>query len=126
MVNLRKVVEGDETFPRTIFVHMGSATASDVFFSEYWPEALAIGDPKQKLYRAFGITWGSVGQFFRPDVWKAYLSARSFGIGKPHGNTMRNPGVFLIKDKEVLFSQEIPHIGVQVDIYAVRQAMLPV
>ncbi len=99
---------------------MGSKTQADSFFATYWPNALAIGDPKQILYRAFGIGIGSVGQFLKPDVWKAYWSNRSHGVGAPVGNTMRNPGAVLIAGTKVLYVQECEHFGVQVDVAAIK------
>ena len=102
---------------------MGTSERAEEFFSEYWPEARAIGDPKQMLYRAFNVAWGDVGQFFRPAVWKAYFKARYHGVGFPHGNTMRNPGAFLIHNLKILFAQQFEHFGVQVDVAAVRQAV---
>lgn len=123
MVDLRAVVEQDDAFPRTVFVHMGSEQRAESFFTEYWPEAFAIGDPKQKLYRAFGISIGSVTQFVKPSVWKAFLSARSHGVGMPNGNTMRNPGAFLVRDGCILLAQEFEHFGVQVDVDAVKMSV---
>ena len=102
---------------------MGTAERAEEFFEEYWPDAMAIGDPKQSLYRAFGIGWGSPIQFLKPGVWKAYLKARSHGVGRPHGNTMRNPGAALVSDGRILFEQEFEHFGVQADMDAILAAM---
>lgn len=101
---------------------MGSADRAEQFFSEYWPEALAIGDPQQTLYRAFGIAIGGVGQFLKPDVWQAYWTNRSHGVGLPNGNTMRNPGAVLVRSEEILYQQHFKHFGVQVDADAVIRA----
>lgn len=119
MVDLRETAEANEQLPRTIFVHMGSAARAEEFFSEYWPEALAIGDPKQRIYRAFGIKIGSVSQFLKPVVWKAYWANRSHGIGAPNGNTMRKPGAVLVRSGKVIYQQDFEHFGVQVDVDAI-------
>ena len=103
---------------------MGSRSKADDFFREYWADALAIGDPSQKLYRAFGIRLGDVRQFFKPGVWKAYWQNRDFGIGVPHGNTMRNPGAVLVRENQVVFEQRFAHFGEQVDVAAVKAASM--
>ena len=102
---------------------MGTPPRAEEFFRHYWPEGLAIGDPNQKLYRSFDIRWGNVSQFLRPNVWKAWFRARYHGVGVPHGNTMRNPGAFVIHNFKILFEQQFEHFGVQVDIDAVRRAV---
>jgi hypothetical protein len=33
----------------------------------------------------------------------------------PQGNTMRNPGAVLIRDEEIVFSQQFEHFGEPVD-----------
>lgn len=122
MVNLKETVEQDDLFPKTICVHMSPPERADDFFGNLWPKALAIGDPKQELYRIFGVGIGSITQFFKPDVWKAYWANRSFGIGRPSGNTMRNPGAVLVQGKQILFEQSFKHFGEQVDVDAIKAA----
>lgn len=102
---------------------MGNPTQAEEFFATYWPDAVAIGDPKQQIYRGFQITWGSVFQFFKPSVWRAYLKAKSHGIGKPQGNTMRNPGAFLVHQGRICFTQKFGHFGVQVDTAEIRRVV---
>jgi hypothetical protein len=94
---------------------MGSAAQGNNFFETYWASAAAIGDPKQLLHRAFSVNWGSVSQFFKSGVWRAYFEAKSYGVGMPQGNTMRNPGAVLIRDEEIVFSQQFEHFGEPVD-----------
>lgn len=123
MVNLKEAVQHDELFPKTICVHMASAERGNDFFDGLWPQALAIGDPKQELYRAFGVSIGSIGQFFKPDIWKAYWANRKFGVGLPAGNTMRNPGAVLVQGKNILHQQSFAHFGEQVDIESIRELL---
>jgi hypothetical protein len=103
---------------------MGSNEAAEQFFDKYWPDALSIQDPKQVLYKGLGVTWGSFAQFVSPKVWKAYFSAREFGVGKPVGNTMRNPGAYLIADNKIVHSQDFEHFGVLLDIDGFRSTAL--
>lgn len=123
MVDLRHVCETDPAFPPVVFVHMGTPRKGEEFFTNYWPAALALGDPQQLIYRQFGIGIGSVRQFFQPGVWKAFLAARSHGIGFPNGNTMRNPGAFLILGGQVAWTQPIEHFGTLVNIAALREVL---
>lgn len=102
---------------------MGSAATAENFFIDYWADALAIGDPKQEIYRAFGIGIGSVGQFLKVDVWKAYWANRSHGVGAPVGNTLRNPGAIVIADAHVIYAQQAGHFGEQVDVEAVKKSL---
>jgi len=114
----------DTAFPRAIFVHMGHPKKADYFFNDFYPEALAIGDPNQALHIAFEIRNGSISQFFKPAVWKAYWANRKFGIGSPVGNTMRNPGAVLVRNQKVLYQQtSAGHFGEQVDIEAVMERL---
>lgn len=99
---------------------MGTPERADDFFDGLWPEALAIGDPQQNLYRAFDVGIGSIGQFFKPDVWKAYWANRKFGVGLPVGNTMRNPGAVLVRGKKILRQQSFKHFGQQVDVARIK------
>ena len=104
---------------------MGTIERADEFFSQWFAAALAIGDPQEILYRAFDITNGSVGQFLRPSVWKAYWSNRSFGVGAPSENTMKNPGSVLVQNSQILYQQSAAeHFGVQVDTEAVKARLL--
>lgn len=103
---------------------MGSQDSANEFFETYWPSALSIQDPQQILYKSFGLTWGSLKQFIKPALWRSYFSAREFGVGKPVGNTMRNPGAFLIHNEQIVHTQDFEHFGVLVDFESFRDASL--
>jgi hypothetical protein len=103
---------------------MANPEKADEMFEKLWPDAVAIGDPKQVLYREFGVSTGSILQFFKPGIWKAFFRARKFGVGMPAGNTMRKPGAFLIVDSQIRYAQEFEHFGVLVDEHAVQRAAL--
>ena len=122
MVHLRKEIESGRAFPRTIIVNMGAEDSAGTFFDKYWPEALSTQDPEQILYKGLGVTWGSMKQFVSRGLWRAYFSAREFGIGKPVGNTMRNPGAYLIADEKVVHTQDFEHFGVLLDVGEFRLA----
>ncbi len=101
-------------FPEVLLVHLGSADEADAFFSKRWPEARAVSDPNQDLYRFFGLRNGSLSQLFAPRVLYAGWQAlrRGHGVGKPVGNPMRMSGWFLVQDQEVTWSHRHEHAGV--------------
>lgn len=123
MVDLRKIHEQHEEFPRVLMVHMAAPGKAAEMFAKLWPEAMAIGDPKQVLHRGFQVSIGSVWQFFKPGIWKAFFRAMRFGVGAPAGNTMRESGAFLVVGSQIRFSQTFEHFGVLVDIQAVERAL---
>lgn len=117
------ISEEDPQFPRVVLVHMSTFKSSNRFFAKFWPNAITIGDPEEVFYEAFGVSLGSVSQFFRPEFWRAFFRAVKFGNGRLEGTLMRNPGAFLIQGTRVLFKQEFEHFGIPVDVKAVRAAV---
>ena len=97
---------------------MGSPGQNEAFWNRYWPEARAILDPHQKLYEAFDVGTGSLGQFLGPRLWWKYLKAIPSGMGWPRGNTMRNPGACLIEGNTIVARQEFADFGTMVDTRA--------
>lgn len=87
-------------------VHMGSPAQGEEFFSKYGIQDLpAISDPDQVLYNAFGLERGSLFQLFGITVIKEGFRAGvrdGHGVGKLVGDGFQMPGVFLIKDGEIL------------------------
>lgn len=91
---------------RLAFVHMSSEEEADDFFVDHGLADVArVSDPKQIVYRAFGLERGSWGQLFGPKVlWRGiqagFLEGR--GVGRPVGDAFQMPGVFVIFHGEVL------------------------
>ena len=124
MVHLKEEVENGQPFPRLILVNMGTADKANAFFEKNWPDAFCIQDPQQILYKAFEINNGSLLQFLKPGIWKAFWKSRRFGLGMPQGNTMRSPGAFLIHNESIVHSQVFKHFGEMIDLKTFRKAFL--
>lgn len=122
MVHLRQEAESDRPFPRVLFVHQGEVEQAEEFFGKFWPEAAAIADPELELYAAFGVEKGRWSQFLKPGLWSAGLRALPHGLGLPHGDVMRNPGAFLVRDGRIVLRQEFEHIGAALEVEAFRAA----
>lgn len=96
----------------------------DAFFADRWPEASAIADPEGRLFDAFGLGRGRLGQLFGPGVWAAGLRAarKGCGIGRPVGDVLRMPGFFLIREDRVVWQHVARHVGDQPDRAVIREA----
>jgi len=92
---------------------MASPAEADAFFDERWPEARAVSDEGKELYRAFGLTQGSLGQLLGPRVFAAGLRAalRGHGVGRPVGDPRMLSGWFLVRDRNVVWSHPHEHAG---------------
>lgn len=78
---------------RVVLVHLGDSTGLG--------DVARIADPKQELYRAFGLKRGAPRQLFGPKVlWRGLVEGVLWrrGIGRPAADSSQMPGVFLIKD----------------------------
>lgn len=91
---------------RIALVHMTTDDLARAFASDYGLEDLArIADPDQRLYRAFGLKRGTLGQLFGPFVaWRGVQAAilERHGIGALQGDGMQMPGLFLVRDGRVV------------------------
>jgi len=92
-------------------VHPASVKAGDSFFRERFPEAAAIADPGQALYRAFGLARGTVAQVAGPSVWLPTIKSLLKGNGgsRPIGDPMVLAGQFIAKDGELIYAQRTTH-----------------
>jgi hypothetical protein len=81
------------------FVHPNpEAQAAEVAREYGLADVPRFSDPEGRLYRAVGLGRTGIGAFFRPSTIKRYLQALRSGYrsGKPAGDLLRMPGVFLI------------------------------
>ena len=99
--------------PQLLLVHLGTPVEGDAFLGERWPEARAVSNAGQELYRAFGLGRGRLTQLFGPRVLLAGLKARRFGVGKPVGDPLIMSGWFLVDDGRVTWSHIHEHAGVE-------------
>ncbi len=102
----RSAIEAQGT--KLVLVHMGVDAESEPFFSRYGLEDLPrISDPRRSLYRAFGLTRGTLNALFGPKVWLRGFQVGildGHGIGGLVGDGFQMPGVFLIYHGEVIRS----------------------
>lgn len=86
-------------------VHLGDAEQGQRLLEQYGlGDVPHVSDPEATLFRALGLTRMRVRDLFRPWVWwrgfRNFL--RGHFQGKPAGDVMQMPGVFLIHRGEVL------------------------
>ena len=96
-----------------MLVHQGDASEGDALLEKRWPGALSISDPDRTLYTAFGLGRGSLGQLMGPGTWGAGIRALFKGhfVGKPVGDPLVLPGMFLVEGNEILWSHDFAHSG---------------
>ena len=87
-------------------MHTGPERDAPRFFERYGlADAPRVPDPDGSVYEAFGLRRGSLGQLFGLKVWlrgvRAGLLDRHL-VGKLSGDGFRMPGVFLVRDGEVV------------------------
>lgn len=93
---------------------MGTEEEAKAFFAQWGGADLPrISDPEARLYEGFGLRRGSLGEIFKPRVWKRGFEAailNGFGVGRMAGDGFRMPGVFLIYQGRILkeFRHETP------------------
>ena len=90
------------------FVTMSEEPGAQKIFDAYGlGDAPRISDPSCELYRAFDLRRGGWGEMFAPRVWWRGLKAgvlEGNGVGALDGDGFRMPGVFLIRDGQVITS----------------------
>jgi hypothetical protein len=113
VVDLRKAAESDSNFPTIIYFHQGSVAEGDTFFEAYDPPAIAVSDPKAKLYAEFGLGKANLRQLFAPEVWACGIRAtlKGHGIGRPVGDPLMMPGYFVVQGDQILMEYRPRHVG---------------
>ena len=94
-------------------VHQGSVEDGERLLASRWPEAVAVSDPDLALYSAFGLGRGSLRQVLGPATWIAGLRALRKGhlVGRPKGDTLVMPGLFLVAGDRILWRHVFAHSG---------------
>ena len=83
-----------------VLVHPGNDKRAVELFARYGLDDLPrFADPGLVLYRALGLTRGSLLQLFGPRVvWRAATAAlRGHRPGRKSGDALQMPGVFLVR-----------------------------
>jgi hypothetical protein len=125
VADLRLAAGVSADFPRVVFVHMGTVEEGDAFFERYHPRACAVADPERRLFDAFEVERGRLGQLLGPRVLArgAAALARGHGVGKPVGDVKRMPALFLVHDGAVAWRQVFRHAGDKPDLEGLRAAV---
>ncbi len=108
----RSRIEAQEVQP--VLVHMSDDASARKRFAHYGLDDLPrVSDPGQKLYRAFGLTRGSLMQLMGPRVWLQGLRAMFRGntVGKLQGDGFQMPGVFIVHKGKLIQSFRHAHAG---------------
>ncbi len=87
-------------------VHMSEPIEATRLMSKYDLDTVhRFSDPKCKLYRAFGLKRGTLGQLFGLNVWIRGVFSGIFaghGVGMLQGDGFQMPGVFMLQDGQLL------------------------
>jgi hypothetical protein len=93
----------DATGTQVAFVHLGTEEEAAPLFAAYGlSDVLRVSDPEGTLYEAFDLGRAGLGEFLAPSVWGRFFEAVTHGMGLPAGDATRMPGVFLLKDGEIV------------------------
>lgn len=78
--------------------------AGDIFAQFELERESRVSDTQKVLYSAFGLGKGNIGQLVGPRVWGRGVAAllRGHGVGKPEGDTLQMPGVFVVHRGRIL------------------------
>ncbi|MFT4761611.1 MAG: peroxiredoxin [Paraglaciecola sp.] len=93
-----------------VFVHMSDSKTAKAYFDKFkLPNIRFINDAEKKFYREFGLVRGSFTQLFGLQTWiKGYQINRKEQLqqesGQHLGDSFQMPGVFLLRNGEVVES----------------------
>ena len=120
--DLRELSARHEDYPPVLFFHMGTESQGDELLVESWPEARAVSDTERVFYDAFGLSRGSLWEVLGPRVWLSGLRATMKGhlAGKPVGDPMTMPGLFLVQGEHLLWRHRFRHAGERPDLAGLR------
>jgi hypothetical protein len=113
LAELEGAAASDPSFPDLLFFHLGAGEQGDAFFAEAAPEIRAVADPDRKFYKALGVPSASVVQLLDPRVWACGMRAYRDGhkSGKPVGDPLVLPGLFLLEGGHVTWQFVPSHMG---------------
>lgn len=120
---MREQARDDQDALEVIVFTMAAPDLTATFLDDFWPEARAVSDPEQRIYRAFRLRRGNPWQLFGPGVWAAGWRAwrKKQRIGKPVGDPLQMPGWFVVEKDRVLAQHVSRHAGDHPDLTALRE-----
>ena len=107
---------------------MGTEQQAQKFFSKFALNGEPrVSDPQQRLYKTFSLRRGTFSQLFGLKVWKREFRDRillSHGVGKVIGDSFQLPGVFLIRNREIVKTFRHESVADEVDYVAMARTHL--
>lgn len=88
------------------------------FFNKYWSEARGISDQERDFYSTFGLGRGTVNQVVGPESMVCGIRATLKGnfMGKPTADVWEMPGMFLVKNRMIMWKHHYRHAGDHPDL----------
>lgn len=102
---IKQALEGKNI--KLVFVHMAEEQIGQDYLNDYGlNDEEHISDPDMSLYEYFGLQKGGLRELYGLKIWtRAFRLSYGLDTGNPHlGNMKQMPGVFVIKNGEVLNS----------------------
>lgn len=112
-------------YPPVLIIHGASSEQSKDFFAGRWPQARTIADPTQILYRAFGVGRGTAKDFLSPSAMICAVKglAKGYGVGAPKSDPWLMPGVFYVRNAEIIWHHDFAHAGDHPDFAALPKRL---
>jgi peroxiredoxin len=114
---------------RPVFVHLGTPERAKPYFDHYDLAAVErVSDPEARLYRhpAFHLPrTHPLSHFFKPKVVKGWLmgNIRKYGIGGLQDDSYQMPGVFVLRDRQIVNAFKFQTIADQPDYLALVEGV---
>ena len=103
-----------------VFIHMSGFDDARQMAQTYGAEGIDfVSDPDRRLYAAFDLSLGTLGELFSPSIWARGAGIfRKFGVGPLHGNGLQKAGVFLVHHGQIVNAYRHRTSGDRVDYLA--------
>lgn len=110
-------------YPAVLFFCQATELEAKEFFNSFWPEARVVSDKEHFFYQAFGLKQASLNQMIKPAVWLRNIQTTLKGnfVGKFVGDVWMMPGIFLVKNKNVIWQHDFQHVGDHPDFALIPQ-----
>jgi hypothetical protein len=113
LAEIQETASNDPAFPALLYFHLGTKEQGDAFFEPSAPGARAVADPDRFFSRALGVPKASPVGLLDPRVWACGMRATRGGHrpGKPVGDPLIMPGLFLVEGNQVTWKFIPGHMG---------------
>ena len=111
-----------------VLVHMGTDEQGAELFARYGlDDVRRVSDRRRRLYAAFGLIDGGLGQILGPTVIRRGIEAHRAGAtrGVPIGSVRQMPGDFLVYRGEIVKSFRHERISDRPDYVALADCGAP-